>query len=98
MAPKSNPGGPARRLYVWIGLAVLLGWLLVQNTVLLLVMGSRLEWSKVAAQAAAIWRAVEVVTQTVGPQLIGGALLAVGIVSAAALVVARVGQREARHA
>jgi hypothetical protein len=98
MAPKSRPASPARRLYVWIGLALLVGWLLVQNTVLLLVMSSRLEWSKMATHTTTVWRAVEVVMQTVGPQLIGGALLAIGIVSAAALVVARVGQREARHA
>lgn len=98
MAPKHDSTSRARRVSAWIGLATLLGWLLVQNTVLLIVMGSRLDWGPVAARVVGLGRIVEVVFHTVGPQLIGGALLAIGIVSAAAMLTARLGQREARHA
>lgn len=98
MAPKQNTTSRTRRVSAWIGLAVLVGWLLVQNTVLLIVMGSRLDWGPVAVRVAGMWRAIEVVLLTVGPQLIGGMLLAIGVVSAAALLTARLGQREARHA
>jgi len=98
MAPKQDTTNRTRRLTAWFGLAVLLGWLLVQNTVLLVVMGSRLDWGPVTARVVGMWRVVEVLMQTVGPQLIGGTLLAMGIVSAAAMLTARLGQREARHA
>lgn len=87
---QSGPG--AARLF----LIVVMAWLLLQNTLILGIAASQVEWSEVARVAGGLWTVAEALVQVASSRLAGLPLLV--LAGAAVAGTAVVSGREARHA
>ena len=98
MTPRAELAGKLRRTAPWLALVMLGGWMIVENVVLLVVLGARLNWTPALTTAQGLLKIVEVLALTVGPRLLGGALVAVAAMLLLFAASGRNRVKEARHA